>query len=601
MNGKTTARARVLRALACLGVIPGLVLAAVAPAQAAPDTGTRAGARQTTPVMEDVPTDNITISKLSGYEPADVVAAFEKVTQESAADQRTIGNLKMKQVILSRRIDSDNQKSAALVQQDNSLMAQARDNKNKTEALNQEIDAHNAQPHDFVLPDEEQASAAYKAEADGLNFRQSVLKMEHDALVSQLSQLGDQERALADDEDSVNADIAAFNQQVDAVNSSLQQLTAQVQQVYAQEAQAEQSLAENPPSPAASMDQGGDASSPPGQAGPDAPQGAGDTGGDSPSLQPQISALREYARQNGTSVLTQPGTATLSPESVSSLPAPQAIQLGTPAGTYDGLAPEPNGHYKALEVRAPQPASQRQETFTETLARGGQARAMVNGHPVIIDSTQSVAPAPESVSAPAPDRPGSPSSSPGNPGGSQEEPDPRCTPGGETYVDYLRPDSHDRAQEGIACLTKGGYDYYDRNGELKFKNGARIIGTDATYLKNKTCGPKMPGKEWPDCWPENTQRGHLVAKSLGGSGSDPWNLVPLYRRANSPEMSNVEFRIFTIVQDSGMTVYYTATPEYSIIHPAEPKPDKVIINAWEAKPGGPWVRVLEKFVITNQR
>ncbi|MFF0047137.1 DNA/RNA non-specific endonuclease [Streptomyces sp. NPDC005498] len=54
-------------------------------------------------------------------------------------------------------------------------------------------------------------------------------------------------------------------------------------------------------------------------------------------------------------------------------------------------------------------------------------------------------------------------------------------------------------------------------------------------------------------------RGHLLARQLGGSGTDRRNLVPLYRTANSPEMSTQEQKIADSIA-AGNTVYYSSVP-----------------------------------------
>ena len=57
-------------------------------------------------------------------------------------------------------------------------------------------------------------------------------------------------------------------------------------------------------------------------------------------------------------------------------------------------------------------------------------------------------------------------------------------------------------------------------------------------------------------------RGHLFVKQLGGSGTDPRNLVTLYQNpTNHPVMSSVEVRVRKAVE-SGETVRYIVTPIY---------------------------------------
>jgi DNA/RNA non-specific endonuclease len=57
--------------------------------------------------------------------------------------------------------------------------------------------------------------------------------------------------------------------------------------------------------------------------------------------------------------------------------------------------------------------------------------------------------------------------------------------------------------------------------------------------------------------------GHLLARQLGGSGSDLRNLVALYRNANQGAMKGYEDYGAGILQDDpGVTIFYAATPEY---------------------------------------
>lgn len=61
---------------------------------------------------------------------------------------------------------------------------------------------------------------------------------------------------------------------------------------------------------------------------------------------------------------------------------------------------------------------------------------------------------------------------------------------------------------------------------------------------------------------ENHSRGHLLARRLGGSGSEEANLVTLYQQdTNSPVMSDFEDAVYRAV-DAGETVNYKVTPIY---------------------------------------
>ena len=57
-------------------------------------------------------------------------------------------------------------------------------------------------------------------------------------------------------------------------------------------------------------------------------------------------------------------------------------------------------------------------------------------------------------------------------------------------------------------------------------------------------------------------RGHLIARSLGGSGTDARNLTTLFQRgANSPVMRDFEAQVANAVR-GGQTVRYEVVPIY---------------------------------------
>lgn len=64
----------------------------------------------------------------------------------------------------------------------------------------------------------------------------------------------------------------------------------------------------------------------------------------------------------------------------------------------------------------------------------------------------------------------------------------------------------------------------------------------------------------------NHSRGHLLARMLGGSGTDEANLVTLFQQnANSPVMSDFEMAVYNAV-DAGETINYKVTPIYEEGH-----------------------------------
>jgi hypothetical protein len=65
----------------------------------------------------------------------------------------------------------------------------------------------------------------------------------------------------------------------------------------------------------------------------------------------------------------------------------------------------------------------------------------------------------------------------------------------------------------------------------------------------------------------NQARGHLLGRQLGGSGTEPRNLVTLEQRAaNTPVMSTYEGRVRAAVE-SGQTVQYASRPVYDGTNP----------------------------------
>jgi filamentous hemagglutinin len=60
----------------------------------------------------------------------------------------------------------------------------------------------------------------------------------------------------------------------------------------------------------------------------------------------------------------------------------------------------------------------------------------------------------------------------------------------------------------------------------------------------------------------NHARGHLIARSLGGSGTDARNLTTLFHRgANTPVMRDFEAQVANAVR-AGQTVRYEVVPIY---------------------------------------
>jgi hypothetical protein len=400
MSGKTAIRTQAVRALACLSVIAGLTVtggaqasaasgASLHPAAAAAGIRVESGPDEPS-ALAPSPTDNVTVSSAAGEESA----AIEQVSQQAAADQQTTADLSSRHQELSEQVNADNGRSAALVQADNTAESNADSLQTQMQALSQAIDEHNSEPNTFELPEQQAEADAYQAEAAELNAKKSALNSQVSAINSQLSELSSEENQLADAEDALNADIDTYNEQVTAFDISQRMLEGEVQQAFEEEAAAEQEALANvssssgPSTAATEMDAGGDAASPTQEVGQGAQQTADNPGGDAQSQDPQVAAVDEYAEQTGSTVITtQPGTAELTPEAISELPASEAAELGSPDAPYNAVVREKNGDYEAVEDQDPdEPPSPQQKVVEDDIKAGGQAEATVDGKPESIDS-----------------------------------------------------------------------------------------------------------------------------------------------------------------------------------------------------------------------
>jgi hypothetical protein len=152
---------------------------------------------------------------------------------------------------------------------------------------------------------------------------------------------------------------------------------------------------------------------------------------------------------------------------------------------------------------------------------------------------------------------------------------------GKSMTYYMPLDQQGRAQGAYACLTKGGFNYTDKNGDnVQQTPPTEIMGSNAPWP------PSTPGF-WDSIPPgfklgnkPTMNRGHLLARQLGGSGTDRRNLVPLYRAANSPEMSGAEQKIADSIA-AGNTVFYSSVPVYE--NQNNPIPIGVTMTAYTSK------------------
>jgi chromosome segregation ATPase len=82
-----------------------------------------------------------------------------------------------------------------------------------------EIDEHNAQPHDFELPDQEAAYIAYENQANQLNAEQSQLNSEADAVNEEQSRLEQEESLLGTEKEQLASAMEAHNAKDDALQT----------------------------------------------------------------------------------------------------------------------------------------------------------------------------------------------------------------------------------------------------------------------------------------------------------------------------------------------------------------------------------------------
>ncbi|MFE7356760.1 DNA/RNA non-specific endonuclease [Streptomyces sp. NPDC057543] len=443
----------------------------------------------------------------------ELVAEAERITKDAAA--------------LRTATTAFNSKSAAVDQK-------ASDFNSRAAALTAKISAHNSKPHTFRMPAQAAAANAYGAEASRLRAEQARLQTKKSSLQNEQNQLRKQGSKLRSKKSQLTATSSAHDAKARTLRSKEKQLQSLGQQLLQQIAQAIQSLDDNPPDPAAMMDQGGDAASPPQYRDQSQSQEAGLA--DSPSRQPQVSALKAYAKQSGTTVNMQPGTAYLSPGAVSGLPTAQAAQLGSPVGTYDGLARKANGHYRALRVQTPGASgSPEQAAFDEAIARGGQAEASVGGTRITIDEVTSVAaPAPTTRPRPGPD--------------TNTDNKQRCDSEPKSSRFQYQPlDGEGRAQGASALLCPS---------DLKPPLADRDTGSVDVY------GFPDPAQNTPRSGKGNIfDRTHIVGDKVSGDWVNE-NLFTGFKRMNRSGMRRCEIKMEKQLAD-GKWVQYTGKVNYS--------------------------------------
>ncbi|MEV6843620.1 DNRLRE domain-containing protein [Actinoplanes sp. NPDC051411] len=139
-----------------------------------------------------------------------------------------------------------------------------------------------------------------------------------------------------------------------------------------------------------------------------------------------------------------------------------------------------------------------------------------------------------------------------------------CGAGAANWTYYMPLDSQGRAQGAMACLSKSGFNYTDDNGNM-VKSGipdTQIVGSRAGWPPGSDDFANSIPNGWRLGMSPTMDRGHLLGRQLGGSGTDVRNLTPLYSRVNRTEMKAYEDKIAGAI-DGGATVYYAAWASYS--------------------------------------
>ncbi|MFI6768456.1 DNA/RNA non-specific endonuclease [Streptomyces sp. NPDC050355] len=454
---------------------------------------------------------------------------------------------------LTKRAEALRAATSRLNSKSTSVNQKASNFSSRAASLNAKVRAHNSKPHRFRLPAQAAAAAAYDAEASQLRAEQAQLRTMQSSLQSEQSQLRQEESKLSSQKSELTAATSAHDAKAAALRSKEQQLQALGARLLQEMAQAVQSLDANPPDPAATMDQGGDAASPPQYRDQAQSQEAGLA--DSPSGQPQASALKAYAQRTGTTVDMQPGTAYLTPEAIRQLPASQAAQLGSPSTTYDGLVRKPNGRYKALRVQAPGATeSPGQKAFKRALTKQGRLVAYNQEVKLIIDELQDVA-------APGASDPG-----PGTP-------PPRRN--GKAACLTKKPGT--ARTSGTGWISNTGKGIKRRNLTVPSRPSTRAATAEAC-LTNPLATGTEPGRAdiagWRDArkmYPKgDLARCHLIANVLGGlgAGKPNWsNLVPCWQiglNIKGVSMRHYEMAVQSAVEGlpKNAAVHYVVTPFY---------------------------------------
>jgi len=134
----------------------------------------------------------------------------------------------------------------------------------------------------------------------------------------------------------------------------------------------------------------------------------------------------------------------------------------------------------------------------------------------------------------------------------QPNPEPRIPP---IEVPFAPPKEEPRTRQGDCELTQAGSIFLQ-----PLDSAGRATGADAILTPVLVGGSKASYPE--EGYGNGLDRGHLVAKILGGSGSDPRNIIPMYRYANRTRMRTYEGWIRAAVLQC-QVVLYRVRPHYT--------------------------------------
>lgn len=441
---------------------------------------------------------------------------------------------------LEDRATSLNTKVEAHTKADVAVSDQVKQHNAKVDALQARIDAHNAEPHTFELPDQQAAADAYQAEANELNAEKNTLNAEGSSIRAEQTKVDNEETSLSTEKDQLQKDIDTFSQALTTLQNDerqlenqrlnvLQEMAADLENLAAQQFAAPSRFGDILPqeSPGASeMAQGGDAARPADESDPSAQPGRAPqpdpamdatAGGDMPSRSSQNTALDDYARRHNVTVIEQPATVQLSPQAVRSLSPTQAGQISL-TNTYQGFVREPSGNYKAIQVLTLGSAfGPGERAFDDAIAGGARATTLIDGRTVIVDAVGTLIDA-----GPAP------------------QPQGQGTPAPSTSTEENQPpkDCTQRKPAGAQDLPNKGWVVYQPLGDNGRAQGmeACLVGYDPTQMTNPTVNPvgwdaavDRGAKLIPNAKQNPVARCHFLAARFGGSNNDPRNFTACWQ------------------------------------------------------------------------